>query len=121
MFRFGSEKRRSSSAPRTSPTASAANVGGSPNFVNGSFAGLRNADQAFPLEGIAGTGKLGAGLKPVPLAPRPFNPIETVGGVPPQGPGLDETATFRGAFSRTAPTLWTTAWTVLDTGGVLVD
>jgi hypothetical protein len=101
--------------------AIAANVGGSPNFVNGSFAGLRNADQTFPLKGIAGTGKLGAGLKPVALDPRPLNPIETVGGVPPQGPGLDETATFRGAFSRTAPTLWTTGWTVLNTGGVLAD
>ena len=41
--------------------------------------------------------------------------------VSPRGPGLDPGATYRGAFLRTAPTLWTTGWTAMNVGGLLAN
>jgi hypothetical protein len=101
--------------------AIAAARGAGPNYRAGSFAGLVVEDQTFPLTGLGGTGKLGAGIKPTKLNPRPVSSVETLLGITPQGPGLDAAATYRGAFQRTATRLWTTGWTALSIGGVLAD
>jgi hypothetical protein len=96
------------------------NAGGA-NVVNGAFAGLVKEDQTFNPVGNA-AGKLVAGLKPSPLNPRPAAGLTGVGGcVAPRGPGLDPAGTFRGAFARTAPTLWTTGWTALNLAGLLAN
>jgi hypothetical protein len=34
---------------------------------------------------------------------------------------MDASATYRGAFARTAPSLWTTGWTVLNRAGLLAN
>jgi hypothetical protein len=102
--------------------ALAAQLGGTANVVNNaSFAGLVNEDQTFDPTGNA-AGKLDASLKAAPIDPRPgFSLVGVTGGVPPRGPGLDEAATYRGAFLRTLPEIWTKGWTVLNQGGLLAD
>ncbi len=97
-------------------------IGGTANSINsGSFNGLENEDQTFDPTGDA-SGKLTAGIKTTKLDPRPkFGLTGVVGGVPPQDSGLDRNATYRGAFLRTAPELWTTGWTTLNLGNVLAD
>ena len=57
---------------------------------------------------------------PTPINPDPAAGICGLGGVPPQGPGLDRAATYRGAFARLQAN-WTTGWTSLNRGGVLAD
>jgi len=97
------------------------NAGGANQVNNPSFPGLANEDQTFNPVGNA-AGKLVAGLKPSPINPRPAAPgVGTVGCVAPRGPGLDPGASFRGAFSRTAGTLWTTGWTTLNLAGLLAN
>lgn len=93
----------------------------SANTVNAAaFPGLVNEDQTFDPTGNA-AGKLDLGLKPSALNPRPNSGLTGTGGcVPPQGPGL-ASVSYRGAFDRTAPVLWTTDWTALSIGGVLAD
>lgn len=91
------------------------------NVVNGAFPGLANGDVTFDPTGNA-QGKLAASLKATPINPRPNAGITGVAGcVGPRGPGLDAGATFRGAFNRTAPTLWTTGWTTLNRAGLLAN
>lgn len=93
----------------------------SANTVNvAAFPGLVNEDQTFDPTGNA-AGKLDLGLKPSAINPRPNSGLTgTAGCVPPQGPGL-ASVSYRGAFDRTAPLLWTTDWTALSIGGVLAD
>ncbi len=102
--------------------ALAALLGGTANTVNDAgFPGLVNEDTTFLPTGNA-EGKLAAGLKPVKIDPRPaFGLVGTAGGVPPQGPGLDQAATYRGAFDPTAPSLWTAGWTTFSISGLSVD
>jgi hypothetical protein len=55
----------------------------------------------------------------VPLNPRPKAGLTGTGGcVAPQGSGLSKVV-YRGAFDRTASTLWTTPWTAMYQGGIL--
>jgi hypothetical protein len=90
------------------------------NVVNGAFPNLVKEDATFDPTGDA-AGKLVAALKPTPMNPRPNVGITGVAGcVPPQGPGLSG-VTYRGAFNRTAPTLWTTGWTTLNRAGLLAN
>jgi len=100
------------------------------NVVNGAgFNNLLKRDQTFDPTGLGGAncpgplcGKLAASLKPSPINPRPAAGFVGVAGcVPPQGPGLDSSATYRGAFPSTAPTLWTTGWTALNRAGLLAN
>ncbi len=97
--------------------AGAANV---VNDVPSVFSGLAKEDQTFDPTGDA-AGKLVASLKATPMNPRPNLTGGTVGCVAPQNPGVDRSATHRGAFVRTAPTLWTTDWTAMNIGGLLAD
>lgn len=61
------------------------------------------------------------GCKASPIDPRPLGtaPINEVGeGIVPSGPGLDASATYRGAFPAGQP-LFTDGWTALNAGGLL--
>ncbi|MGH0035579.1 MAG: hypothetical protein ACQGVK_11195 [Myxococcota bacterium] len=102
--------------------ALAPGLGGTANTVNNAlFPGLENEDTTFDPTGNA-AGKLDSSLKASPIDPRPrFGLIGVGGGVVPQGPELEASATYRGAFLRTAPELWTTGWTVLNIAGLLAD
>jgi hypothetical protein len=87
---------------------------------NAAFANLVNRDQTFNPVGVAG--HLSAALKPTPINPRPAAGFVGVAGCTgPSGPVADRTATYRGAFSASAPTLWTTGWTALNVGGLLAN
>lgn len=90
------------------------------NVTNGSFAGLVVEDQSFNPTGNA-AGKLDASLKASPINPRSSGLAGVGSCVSPRGPGLDPGATYRGAFLRTAPTLWTTGWTAMNVGGLLAN
>lgn len=97
------------------------NAGGANQVNNAAFPGLANEDVTFNPVGNA-AGKLAASLKSAPINPRPAAAgVGTVGCVAPRGPGLDAGGTFRGAFSRTAGTLWTTGWTALNLAGLLAN
>jgi hypothetical protein len=101
-------------------SASLGGTAASNNVVNGAFNGLVKEDQTFNPQGNA-SGKLVAALKPTPMNPRPAAGLTGTGGcVVPQGAGLTS-VTYRGAFDRTAPTIWTTGWTVLSIGGLLAN
>jgi hypothetical protein len=94
--------------------------GAEANVINGTNT-LTKEDQTFNPTGNA-AGKIDSTLKTSPIDPRPaFSLSGVTGGVSPQGPGLDSSATYRGAFDRTAPVLWTTGWTALNIGGLLAD
>lgn len=104
-------------------SAALGGTAGSNNVVNDSpsvFSGLQKEDQSFDPQGDA-NGKLVASLKPSPINPRPNLTGGIVGCVAPQNPGVDGSATYRGAFARTAPSLWTTGWTVLNRAGLLAN
>lgn len=90
------------------------------NVTNGTFAGLTVEDQTFDPTGNA-AGKLDATVKPLPINPRPTGATGVGNCVSPRGPGLDPGATYRGAFLRTAPTLWTTGWTAMNVGRLLAN
>jgi hypothetical protein len=86
------------------------------------FVKLTVEDQTFNPQGVGG--KLTPALLTVnpPLNPRPKAGIAGVGGCAgPTEPGTDGSAIYRGAFIRTAPTLWTTGWTVLNKAGLLAN
>ena len=70
---------------------------------------------------VLASGKLVPALKGTPMNPRPNLTGGTIGCVAPQNPGVDRSATYRGAFVRSAPTLWTTDWTAMNIGGLLAD
>jgi hypothetical protein len=90
------------------------------NDVPSVFSGLVKEDQTFDPTGNT-AGKLVAALKSSPINPRP-NLTGGIAGCPaPQNPGVDRSATYRGAFVRTAPTLWTTGWTSMSLGGLLAN
>jgi len=89
----------------------------SANVVNSAlFPGLAQEDTTFDPQGNA-SGKLDSSLRPTPIDPRPNFGLAGVAGGVTSGP--DPTATFRGAFDRTLPTLWTDGWTVLSKAGLL--
>jgi hypothetical protein len=90
------------------------------NDVPSVFSGLAKEDQTFDPTGDA-AGKLVPSLKATPMNPRPNLTGGTIGCVAPQNPGVDRSATYRGAFVRSAPTLWTTDWTAMNIGGLLAD
>jgi len=99
--------------------AIAANYTGAANVVNGGNS-LVNEDVSFDPTGDA-AGKLDASLKSSPIDPRPAFSFSGVNdGAEAQGFGL-EGVDYRGAFSNTAPTLWTTGWTALNIAGLLAD
>ncbi|MFH1498036.1 MAG: hypothetical protein ABII82_09455 [Verrucomicrobiota bacterium] len=113
---FGTNETLASSNGNTLATK----FGGTANVINGTNT-LTQGDVTFDPTGNA-SGKLDASLKASPIDPRPTNAFSgVVGGVPPFGPGVDTTATYRGAFARTAPVLWTTGWTAMNLGGLLAD
>ncbi len=97
------------------------------NNLGAGFNGLINKDQTFDPTGSSACpgplcGKLVSTLKSAPINPRPAAGFVGVSGcVGPQGPGLNSSATYRGAFDRTAPTLWTTGWTALNVAGLLAN
>jgi len=62
--------------------------------------------------GLSPAAEIGAALNPRPGAGAGF-------GINPEGSGLDSSASQRGAFSATAPALWTEGWTVLSISGLL--
>jgi hypothetical protein len=94
---------------------------------NAGFNNLIKRDQSFDPTGSSACpgplcGRLDASLKVSPLNPRPAAGFVGVAGcVAPQGPGLDRSATYRGAFASTAPTLWTTGWTAMNRAGLLAN
>ena len=94
-----------------------------------SFTGLVQEDPTFDPRGVTGlpapNPTLGR-LTPAgaPYDPRP-NAASTVAGIgcgvsPSRGP-LDRAATYRGAFTQTAPELWTDGWSTLNIAGVLAN
>ncbi len=96
---------------------------GSANAVNPATFGLLNDDTTFDTVGVAG--KLNPSLKAIN---GPINPRLATGGLGRPNAGcaspptpLDSSAVYRGAFSIGAPTLWTTDWTALNQGGILID
>ena len=90
------------------------------NVVNSAaFNGLSSENSAFLPTGTAAN-KLAASLLPSPINPRPNFGLGIIGGVVATEPGTDGN-TFRGAFNRTAPELWTTGWHVLWQAGLLAD
>ena len=113
---FGSNETLASTNGNTLATK----LGGTANVINGTNT-LTQGDVTFDPTGNA-SGKLVASLKASPINPRPAFAFSGIaGGVPPQGPGLDSSAVYRGAFDRTATTLWTTGWTALNLAGLLAD
>jgi hypothetical protein len=94
------------------------------NVVNAAgFPGLIEEDQSFNPTGNA-AGKLDATLVGANglLNPRPNAGLSGVGGCAgPTEPGTDIGATYRGAFIRTATTIWTTGWTVMNRAGLMAN
>lgn len=85
------------------------------NFVNSAaFAGLAQEDTTFDPQGNA-SGKLDSSLRPSKINPRPVTAGATAGAVA----GAPVTTTYRGAFDRLLPTLWTDGWTALSMAGLL--
>jgi hypothetical protein len=90
---------------------------GSDNVVNAAtFPNLVREDTTFDPTGNA-AGKLVASLKVAPINPKPNSGLTGIAGGVNTGP---TTATFRGAFDRTKPGLWTDGWTALSVAGLLV-
>ncbi len=91
------------------------------NRVNSaSFAGLESDMVWFDPHGNP-RGKLDSTLLPRPIDPQPrLGTSGALDGVVPMGPGLDASASFRGAFRRGAPK-WTAGWTVLSNAGLMAD
>ena len=94
--------------------------GGTVNFPAVAGEILVQDNYFFTPTGVGGKllgSKIGA-----PADPRPANPTaaNVSGGVRPRGAGLDASATYRGAFPASQP-LWTSGWTALSQGGILVD
>ena len=83
------------------------------NFESG-FAGLNNADTTFNPQGTGGV--LVPALKSAPIDPRPSGTTGVDGGV---ATGPDGSATYRGAFPKSATELWTDCWTALSIAGLL--
>ena len=80
--------------------------------TGGGFAGLVQEDPTFDPKDFGSVGAL--------YDPRPAGAGADCG-VTPRVPGLDRAANYRGAFPAGVPELWTTGWSVLNLGGVLVD
>lgn len=100
--------------------AIAATYNGTANVVNAGNT-LTQGDISFDPTGDV-NGKLASSLKTAPIDPRPAFSFGggIVGGAQAQGLGL-EAVVYRGAFDRTAPTLWTTGWTAMNVAGLLAD
>lgn len=103
----------------------------SQNEVNtAAFTGLQQEDPTFDPRGVNGIaapnptlGRLVPGG--APYDPRPnaalVGPAGIACGVMPTRSILDRSATYRGAFTQTAPELWTDGWTVLNIAGLLAN
>jgi len=110
-------------------------LGGTPpasnNVVNSAlFPGLENEDVTIDPQGNAG--KLDCTLKAgldgicgtaddVKINPRPKFGLTGIVGCPAVETDKVTPVTYRGAFDRTAPQLWTTDWTVLSIADLIVD
>jgi hypothetical protein len=90
----------------------------SDNVVGGTFPGLEKEDTTFDPTGDA-AGKLVPSLKSSKINPRPKLGIASAGVAGGVTSGPDPAATYRGAFDRTDPALWTNGWTVLGIAGLL--
>lgn len=100
------------------------------NRKNASFnasGAVLNDDTTFNPQGStgvtsnAGAGVLAGSLKATKLDPRPRTALSTLRATGAFGPGVEDTA-YRGAFdTSTSVDLWTTGWTALNLGGILVD
>jgi hypothetical protein len=93
------------------------------NTINSAvFGDLIEEDQTFNPTGNA-AGKLDATLVGANglLNPRPPIGVGAGGCSGPTEPGTDGAASYRGAFIRSAPVIWTTPWTVLNSAGLMAD
>ncbi len=94
------------------------------NCVNTGWAGLLSENTYLNPNGNA-AGKLDATVIAAPIDPEPVTAGASANcataGVPPRLPGLDATATYRGAFRNQTTFKWTTGWTLLNRSGVLAD
>lgn len=89
---------------------------------NAAFGALIEEDPTFNPTGNA-AGKLDATLVGANglLNPRPPVGVGAGGCSGPTEPGTDGGASYRGAFIRSAPVLWTADWTVLNSAGLMAD
>ena len=76
-----------------------------------------NPDPYYNPQGDA-NGDLVSSLKSAPFDPRTNGFAGVGGGLTPDDPGLDSTATYRGAFDSSLPTRWTDDWTVRGIAGL---
>ena len=102
----------------------------SSNKINDpSFTGFVQEDPTFDPRGVNGLPAPNAQLGRLvpggaPYDPRPNAASTQAGiacGVSPSRGGLDRSATYRGAFTQTAPELWTDGWSTLNLAGVLAN
>ena len=102
----------------------------SSNKINDpSFPGLVQEDPTFDPRGFTAAAAPNAQLGRLTPGGAPYDPrpsaASTVAGIgcgvsPSRGP-LDRAATYRGAFTQTAPELWTDGWSTLNIAGVLAN
>ena len=91
------------------------------NVVNNLlFPGLVNEDVTHNPQGNA-SGKLDGSLKASVIDPRPNFGLTGLIGCPAIENSKVTPVTYRGAFDRTAPRLWTTDWTVLSQADLIAD
>jgi hypothetical protein len=90
------------------------------------FTGLTQEDPTFDPRGVNGLPAPNPALGRLlavgaPYNPRPLGagPAGIACGVMPTRSILDRSATYRGAFTQTAPQLWTDGWTTLSIAGLL--
>ena len=89
---------------------------------NAAFGALIEEDTTFnPTGNAAGKLDRDAGRRQRPANPRPPVGVGAGGCSGPAEPGTDGGATYRGAFIRSAPVLWTADWTVLNSAGLMAD
>jgi len=86
------------------------------NCVNTPYLGLVAENNLIDPDG-GSTGKLLGAAQPT-INPRPRFGTCGGNGIPPQHPGLDSSATYRGAFAPVGA-LWTDGWTALNKGGLI--
>jgi hypothetical protein len=102
----------------------------SSNKINdASFTGFVQEDPTFDPRGVNGVpapnpqlGRLTPGGAPYDPRPNATSTLAGIGcGVSPSRGPLDRSASYRGAFTQTAPELWTDGWATLNIAGVLAN
>ena len=104
-------------------------IGGSANVIGFGGQLLANENHFFRPTGVLANGRgklLGAKTSDAgviggaPMNPRPLNPAnaEVSGGIEPHWPGMDRSATYRGAFGASGD-LWAEPWSALALGGIV--